>query len=286
MTVAVVIRVNDGFVLASDSAASVGASVAGGAVLALNVYNNGNKIFNLRKGLPLAAMTWGLGNIGQASISTLAKDLRARFADPLDEWHLGPDYSMDQVTSRFKEFFWHTKFEPMVAAIPEPPTAEEGDRMALGLLVAGYSAKAETPEIYQLQMSPNGCGELVPVLAEDVGVSAWGQPEAISRILNGMSSAMPRALANLGVPEEDVMPYTLALQQQLQTQLVVPPMPIQDAIDLAEFLVQTTIGFVRFSPGSPTVGGPIEIAAITRHEGFVWVKRKHFFDRALNLGMR
>jgi hypothetical protein len=59
-------------------------------------------------------------------------------------------------------------------------------------------------------------------------------------------------------------------------------MPIQDAIDLAHFLVDATIQFVRFSPGSPTVGGPIEIATITKHEGFKWVARKHYFESRLN----
>jgi hypothetical protein len=59
-------------------------------------------------------------------------------------------------------------------------------------------------------------------------------------------------------------------------------MPIADAIDLAEYLVEVTIGFVRFCPGNPTVGGPIEVAAVTRHEGFKWVKRKHYYDVKLN----
>jgi hypothetical protein len=31
-----------------------------------------------------------------------------------------------------------------------------------------------------------------------------------------------------------------------------------------------------------TVGGPTEIAAITKHEGFKWVQRKHFFPRDVN----
>lgn len=30
-----------------------------------------------------------------------------------------------------------------------------------------------------------------------------------------------------------------------------------------------------------TVGGPIEIAVITKHEDFKWVKRKHFYRREL-----
>jgi len=52
--------------------------------------------------------------------------------------------------------------------------------------------------------------------------------------------------------------------------------------NLAEFLVQTAIGFTRFRAGSPTVGGPIEIAAITKHDGFLWVRHKEYYDRSLN----
>jgi hypothetical protein len=49
-------------------------------------------------------------------------------------------------------------------------------------------------------------------------------------------------------------------------------MPIQDAIDLARFLVETTIGFIRSTVFLPkSVGGVVEIAAITKHEGFRWV---------------
>lgn len=59
--------------------------------------------------------------------------------------------------------------------------------------------------------------------------------------------------------------------------------PIQDAIDFAEFLAYSAVMFSRFAPGSPGVGGPIEIAAITKHEGFKWVKRKHYFNSELNL---
>lgn len=59
-------------------------------------------------------------------------------------------------------------------------------------------------------------------------------------------------------------------------------MPIQDAIDLAEFLVHAAIMYSRFSPGAQIVGGPIEIAAITKHEGFKWIRRKHYYDQRLN----
>ena len=67
--------------------------------------------------------------------------------------------------------------------------------------------------------------------------------------------------------------------------LSVPAMPIQDAIDLAHFLVETTIGFVRLAVFLPkSVGGAVEIAAITKHEGFRWVQRKSFYPAGLNQG--
>ena len=31
-----------------------------------------------------------------------------------------------------------------------------------------------------------------------------------------------------------------------------------------------------------TIGGPIELAAITKHEGFKWVARKHYYGEELN----
>ena len=80
ITIAVAVKVNDGFVLAADSATTLSADGVDGKTQLLNIYNNANKIFNLHKGLPIGAMTWGRGSIGPSSISTLTKDLRVRFA--------------------------------------------------------------------------------------------------------------------------------------------------------------------------------------------------------------
>ena len=59
-------------------------------------------------------------------------------------------------------------------------------------------------------------------------------------------------------------------------------MPIQDAIDLVEYLSDVTARYFRFAPGEPVVAHPIDIATITRYEGFKWVKRKHYFTPELN----
>ena len=38
----------------------------------------------------------------------------------------------------------------------------------------------------------------------------------------------------------------------------------------------------RMSMKTETVGGPIDVAVISKHDGFVWIKRKHYFDINLN----
>jgi hypothetical protein len=38
----------------------------------------------------------------------------------------------------------------------------------------------------------------------------------------------------------------------------------------------------RMSPGEETVGGPVDVAFISKGDGFVWIKRKHYFKPDLN----
>ena len=49
---------------------------------------------------------------------------------------------------------------------------------------------------------------------------------------------------------------------------------LQDGIDYAEFLIQTTITHQRFSRMIPNVGGDIDIAVITPFDGFRWIRQK------------
>lgn len=284
MTIAISLKVNDGLVLAADSASTLsGVDPAGGTSGVTNVYNNANKIFNLRKGLPIGAMTWGLGAIGRASISTLAKDLRHRFMgeDPShQDWRLDEHtYTMEQIAKRAREFLYEECYKPsMNGSGPNPPPP-------MGFAVAGYSANSSEAEVYHVEIVNGTCPAPQTVIsAQDEAQIVWnGQPEAVSRLLQGYGTGLGAVLQNnLGVPPDQIGPALGVIQQALTTPLVHSAMPIQDAIDLAEFLTDLSIGYSRFNPGASTVGGPVEVAAITKHEGFKWIKRKHYFGRELN----
>ena len=76
MTICVAVKVHDCIVFGADSASSLMVTTAEGQSGISNVWQHGIKVFNLHKGLPIVAMTCGMGHFGSASISNLAKDLR------------------------------------------------------------------------------------------------------------------------------------------------------------------------------------------------------------------
>jgi hypothetical protein len=59
-------------------------------------------------------------------------------------------------------------------------------------------------------------------------------------------------------------------------------MPKLELIELAEALISITAIERKATADEGTVGGPIDVAFITKHEGFVWIKRKHYFKPDLN----
>ena len=105
----------------------------------------------------------------------------------------------------------------------------------------------------------------------------------VSRLVLGYDPMLGQVLVdNLGVPVNQVASVLQIINSNLQAPIINDAMPIMDAIDLATFLVDVAIKFTRFMPGAPTVGGPIEVAAITKHEGFKWIQRKHYYSDTLN----
>ncbi len=59
-------------------------------------------------------------------------------------------------------------------------------------------------------------------------------------------------------------------------------MPKPEMAKMAEALIDLTSIKRRVTRGMETVGGPVDVAVISKSEGFVWVKRKHYFSSELN----
>jgi len=262
VTIIVSVKINDGIVMAADSAGTMSSG---------QIYAHANKITNLCDGFSIGAMSTGAGGIGSESVETLLKDLRRRF-DGRDlehaKWRLDPaSYTMEQFAEQLRVFL----FEEKAALCPEPTN--------LQLRLCGYSAGRPLAEVWEVNMTGQHCPPPRCIMEEtSFGVMWDGQYEALNRLVLGLGFDVGGALVKHGMPAPEASKLQEELVRDLYVTLSVPAMPIQDAIDLARFLVETTIGFVRFAVFLPkSVGGAVEIAAITKHEGFRWVQRKSFY---------
>ena len=56
----------------------------------------------------------------------------------------------------------------------------------------------------------------------------------------------------------------------------------EDLAEMAESLIYLTYLKRRISSEEESVGGPIDVAIISKGDGFIWKKRKHYFNEDLN----
>lgn len=71
-------------------------------------------------------------------------------------------------------------------------------------------------------------------------------------------------------------------EHALPLRRVLGVLPVDEMAELAETLINLQALKEKVTKSSETVGGPVDVAIITKNEGLVWVKRKHFFDIGLN----
>lgn len=263
MTVAIAIKINNGLVLATDSASAIG-EVNDNQARISHTYYNADKLFNLKKRYSIGCLTWGDGSINGVSISTLIKDFRKNLVS-INKLNI-KDVA-DMFISFLKEFI-----------------SDEYDDLKVGFLIAGYSDENKnTPEMYLIEIKEQNI-ELNPISESDnFSISWFGDMDVLSRFIFGFDPDMEILLKDHGFDDDIVDNIIEISKKNLSIPLGVSEMPIQDAIDLADFLVEISKKTSRFLPGPQIIGGPTDIAVITKHEGFKWIQRKHYYDYNLNI---
>jgi len=106
------------------------------------------------------------------------------------------------------------------------------------------------------------------------GITWGGQGEYAARLVHGYD---PRVLAiaqqHLRLKQQQVM----SLRDELRQVMIGIPyavLPLQDCIDLAVFLVRTTIQAQKLAIGIRGVGGTIDVGVITRRDGLRIIQQK------------
>ena len=254
MTVAIVVQVSEGLVLATDSAMAVqgelarpGQAPTGGL---LKVYNSATKIVQLRD-WPLGIVTFGLGQIKNRTIESHVQE----FADAQPPTQ--PE-SILRVANDLHQFIGE-RLEGLA----------HGSN--LGIHLSGYGPSGFFPEQYLLSF-PGSVTRMRPDREDgtpNFGATWHGMTDAINRLYMGIDPEARAALIAAGVTEQQ-----LAVLNQYEYPVIFDAMPLRDAIDFAAWLAEVAIGRFRYVIGAAMVVGPVDIAIITR-QGFRWIRRKN-----------
>ena len=195
MTVCVAVAVNDCLVFAADSASTlVSTDMQTGESRILNVYRHGDKVYNLYRQLPICAMTSGMGNIGTASVATLAKELRRRLTSGPPDWAVDRfRYTMADVARKARTYL----FEECFGALEPKPPAPHSFEFWIG----GYgSDRTAGHELWKVRIVNGSCPDPEPLLRNgETGLYVGGQTGPVARLVGGFDPGLSDALIEGGM---------------------------------------------------------------------------------------
>lgn len=163
------------------------------------IYDHGHKVFNLIRSRPISAMTCGLGNFGNLSVSTIAKEIRR--AITAHETGVDPDsFTIQQVAD-----YCHAHFEDLFNSLPDPVK----ENSSFTFFVGGYSTNGSGSELWKFQLSGAGTTGIQMLAGEQDCTIEWdGQPDACSRLVLGISPATTGIPIDSGISVGDAVTLT------------------------------------------------------------------------------
>lgn len=110
---------------------------------------------------------------------------------------------------------------------------------------------------------------------------------AIGTIVESKDKSLAQSIRTIDL-KPVIQSYTNSLMQFEQEHIVSPlirtiaSMGKEDIAELAENLIYVTSMKRHITPNLESVGGPVDVAVVSKGDGFIWMKRKHYFDPQLN----
>jgi hypothetical protein len=299
MTINIAIAVSEGLVMAADSMTQIN----NGPMIIKN-YPTAEKITELGK-LPMAVMCSGLGAISQRSIMSYIREFefdrllgKTAVQSIHNEEPKGETPTVSDVAEELRKFM-QTSYNG--AEWPEPQPSPPGGantpvRPQLTIVVGGYSPRSFFPEVYEIEFPDASIKQRHPNPNDpkkQPTISWWGVGTSLNRLLHGfdlnelmmahnflmqnpqaaqtVTGGAAEGLASIPPPNACLGP----LMQLARMQVVLDFMPLQEAVEFADYLGHVAIGYSRFSAGNQVVGGELDVLAI-QPEGLSWYRRKAF----------
>lgn len=175
-----------------------------------------------------------------------------------------------------------------------------------GLVFVGYGSGDLLPSCLSFRYEEGICHLLKKRKNDDecmeisydgaiAGIIPFAQTDVILNVIHGIDPNLNQLLNN---EIENRVSKTKAaeIEKALYTKFITPhkdsimkavnSLPIGELATMAESLVELTSFLRKVSMDAQTVGGPVDVAVISRSEGFVWIKKKVYYRNDINLHIR
>ena len=266
MSLGIAFKGPEGIVLAADSRVTLTGQAPGSNLLVQAHYDNATKLLKVKDHNNVGAVTYGLGALGGRQPRTAHSYLPEFETELATERHLSVETFATKL-SHFFQYQWEATNTPA-----------EADAMVF--LIGGFDEGEAYGRVFEVSI-PNAPAP-VEKSVNDFGITFGGQHEIAGRLLGGYDPQL-EALMNANV-HLNAAQTTNFRQKVLQTLAMPIPyqfLPLQDCVDLAIFLIKTTATLQRWTTGVRGVGGAIDVATITRTDGFRAIQEKQILgDRS------
>lgn len=253
MTIVASVKVRDGLILGTDSMTQISMDSETGPEV-LKSYSNARKLFQINDRTAVA--TYGLGNIGNRSIEGIVLDFcHTPAAD---------GGSVAEIAASLFAFV-RDQYDDLYGVV------EENVRQPVGFYVAGYSVGKPFPEEYEFLL-PRDAEPFAARPADVFGASWRGIDAPFTRLYKGFDPyVIPPRMQEKGMTDETI--GEVLAGAGLETWVIFDGMPVQDAVNFAVYILDTTIGWATFQVGAPTCGRPLQVGTILPESGFAWISR-------------
>ncbi len=280
MSLGIAFKGPEGIVLAADSRVTITAQKANklkdGNIQITQMpvyYDNATKLMEINGQKFVGVVTYGVGALGQSSPRTTNSylpEFEAELQGGVER--LGVKDFSDRLSSFFQERWKETM-----------PKKFDGD---LTFLVAGYDEDEPYGKIFEINIpnspSPkpwhNGDSSFGPV---------WGgQADLTGRLIHGYDPGLPKKIKeHLGLDNKQLKELNEKVLSGLNLSIPYQFLALQDCVDLAVAMIRVTITLQGWCIGIRGVGGEIDVATITRIDGFKAVKIKEVTAKRIAEGI-
>jgi len=163
-----------------------------------------------------------------------------------------------------------------------------------GVVITGFGKNNYFPSYFRYHLFGILCGQTLYRKIDDqeinhlhpACIAPFAQRDVVDSFITGINTKIEDAICEKISQSEQAKVAQIIQDEKVKniadTMQIVEDLSISDLAQMAKSLVEMTSFKRKVSSDVGTVGGPIDVAAISKGDGFIWVERKHYFKKELN----